>query len=118
MNRTVLAAVWPPSAAAARMAGHEPMSPMEAIRRKCLDCCCGQVAEVKLCEAVACLLWPFRSGRHPYTRTRLQEADLAASRAGGAETALMTRLYESDFSRSALRKLGAVPGSPQPFAIA
>ena len=30
--------------------------------------------EVKLCETVTCALWPFRAGRHPYTKTRLQEA--------------------------------------------
>ncbi len=50
------------------LAGHKPMSPVEAIRRKCLDCSGQQLAEVKLCEAVTCPLWPFRAGRHPYTR--------------------------------------------------
>ena len=44
------------------------MSPVEAIRRKFLDCSGQQLAEVKLCEAVTCPLWPFRAGRHPYTR--------------------------------------------------
>jgi hypothetical protein len=38
MNRTALAALWPPTAVAAGEAGHRPMSPVEAIRRKCLDC--------------------------------------------------------------------------------
>jgi hypothetical protein len=110
--------VWPPSAADARMAGHGPMSPMEAIRRKCLDCCWGQVAEVKLCEAVACPLWPFRSGRHPYTRTRLQEADLAASPAGGAETACdgaspETRLQQASRSES----VAMAVGDPSPLRL-
>jgi len=67
-SRTSLAAVWPPTIAVAEAAGHLPMSPMQAIRRKCLDCCAYQPSEVKLCQAIACPLWPFRSGRHPYTR--------------------------------------------------
>lgn len=37
-------------------------SPLKAIRAKCLDCCCGQTKEVRLCPLKACPLWPFRSG--------------------------------------------------------
>jgi hypothetical protein len=84
MNRTALAAIWPPDFRTARLAGHEQISPVQAIRRKCLDCCGHQVSEVKLCEAVTCALWPFRAGRHPYTKTRLQEADSAIDEASGA----------------------------------
>ena len=75
MTRTALASVWPPTRAVAVKAGHAPVSPMQAIRRRCLDCSGHQLAEVKLCEAVTCPLWPFRAGRHPYTRKALQEAD-------------------------------------------
>lgn len=75
MNRAELAAVWPPTAAVSAAAGHAQLSPVEAIRRKCLDCCGGQFTEVRLCEAVTCTLWPFRAGRHPFTKKRLQEAD-------------------------------------------
>jgi hypothetical protein len=82
MNRTELASVWPPSVAAAREAGHKQMSPLEAIRLKCLDCCSYQPSEVRLCEAVTCPLWPFRAGKHPYTKARLQEADSGATSAG------------------------------------
>ena len=35
----------------------------KAIRLKCLDCCCGQAAEVRKCPAVDCPLWRFRMGR-------------------------------------------------------
>jgi hypothetical protein len=87
MNRTELAAIWPPTAAAAASAGHKPMSPMQAIRRKCLDCSAGQTIEVRLCEAVACPLWPFRAGQHPYTKTRLQEADSATHSQSGTQIA-------------------------------
>ena len=73
MDRAQLASVWPPDASA-RVAGHRPMSPIEAIRRKCLDCSCHKSSEVKLCEAVACPLWPFRADRHPYTKDASRSA--------------------------------------------
>ena len=83
----MLAAVWPPTATVAASAGHKPMSPMQAIRRKCLDCSGGQIVEVKLCEAIACPLWPFRAGRHPYTKTRVLEAISEASALSGTPIA-------------------------------
>lgn len=33
-----------------------------AVRAKCLDCCCNQPKEVRLCTATDGLLWPFRMG--------------------------------------------------------
>ena len=85
MTRTALASVWPPTRAVAVKAGHAPVSPMQAIRRRCLDCSGHQLAEVKLCEAVTCPLWPFRAGRHPYTRKGLQQADSDPSHSGGSQ---------------------------------
>ena len=35
---------------------------LKAIRKKCLDCCCGQAAEVRRCTVVGCYLWPLRFG--------------------------------------------------------
>lgn len=35
----------------------------KAIRLKCLDCCCGNNAEVRRCKAVSCPLWRYRMGR-------------------------------------------------------
>ena len=37
----------------------------DAIRLKCLECCCWNPAEVKRCHLVDCALWPFRLGRLP-----------------------------------------------------
>ena len=75
-TRTKLAAVWPPTAAVAREAGHTSNTlPLEAIRRKCLDCCCHQQTEVRLCEAVNCPLWPFRAGRYPVGRRNFKNPD-------------------------------------------
>ena len=65
-TRTEFAATWPPTADVARKAGHTPISPLRAIRARCLDCCAGQVSEIRLCEAVKCPAWPFRAGRHPW----------------------------------------------------
>lgn len=41
----------------------ERVSRSKAIRLKCLDCCCGQAAEVRKCPAEDCPLWRFRMGR-------------------------------------------------------
>lgn len=41
------------------------LTPMKAIRTKCLDCCCGQANEVKLCTATQCPLYEYRSGHNP-----------------------------------------------------
>ncbi len=40
-------------------------SPLQAVRAKCLDCCCGDPYEVKLCTATRCPLHPFRDGHNP-----------------------------------------------------
>ena len=35
----------------------------KAIRLKCMDCCCGNSAEVRRCQAENCPLWRYRMGR-------------------------------------------------------
>lgn len=57
------------------------ISPLKAIRLKCLDCCCGSGYEVKLCTAEKCPLHPFRDGHNPFTKkdyTPEEKAALAA----------------------------------------
>ncbi len=50
------------------------LSPMKAIRAKCLDCCCGSSHEVRLCPCQDCTLYPYRFGKNPYcTRTYTEE---------------------------------------------
>ena len=39
------------------------LSPLKAIRSKCLDCCCGSIREVALCPSTTCSLWPYRFGK-------------------------------------------------------
>ena len=41
------------------------MTPLRAIREKCLDCCAGLASEVKLCPCINCTLHPYRLGRNP-----------------------------------------------------
>ncbi len=41
------------------------LTPMKAIRAKCLDCSCGQVKEIRECPVKNCALWPYRMGRRP-----------------------------------------------------
>jgi len=44
----------------------------QAIRAKCLDCCCGQSKEVRLCPSEFCPLHPYRLGGNPYAKPRSQ----------------------------------------------
>lgn len=45
------------------------MTPMQAIRKKCLDCSCGSFQEVKLCPIRTCPLYPYRFGKRPKADT-------------------------------------------------
>lgn len=40
-------------------------TPMKAMRRKCLDCCCGSPKEVELCPVTGCPLFAYRFGKRP-----------------------------------------------------
>ena len=70
--------------------GHSPMSPLKALRLRCIDCCAGSSLEVRLCTAVSCPSWPFRLGRNPWRAPVSEERrqmgrELAARRPRGAE---------------------------------
>lgn len=41
------------------------LTPIKAIRARCLDCCGYSAAEVKLCTAVNRPLYPYRMGHRP-----------------------------------------------------
>lgn len=40
-------------------------TPIKAIRAKCLDCTCGQVAEIRECPIKECPLYEYRMGHRP-----------------------------------------------------
>jgi hypothetical protein len=56
-------------------------NPLKAIREKCLDCCCGNAAEVRKCAATDCALWPFRMGSNPFRKKRKLSATEKRERA-------------------------------------
>lgn len=41
------------------------ITPMKAMRMKCLDCCCGSALEVRLCPIKTCPLHAYRFGKRP-----------------------------------------------------
>ena len=41
------------------------LTPIKAIRAKCLECCCGSFTEVKLCGITDCALHAYRFGHRP-----------------------------------------------------
>ena len=43
----------------------EILTPVKAMRAKCLDCMCGQATEVRLCPITDCSLYPYRMGHNP-----------------------------------------------------
>jgi hypothetical protein len=54
---------------------------LSVIRDKCLDCCCGQEAEVRKCVAVTCALWPYRMGSNPFRSVNLSDEERERRRA-------------------------------------
>lgn len=41
----------------------------KAIRLKCIDCCCGNMAEVRRCPSENCPLWRYRMGKEIKDKT-------------------------------------------------
>ena len=46
------------------------LTPLKAVRAKCIDCSGGSIHEVKLCVIPECPLYPFRLGKNPYRKRR------------------------------------------------
>ena len=76
-----------------RAAGHEPMSPLQALRARCLDCCVHQEKEVALCTAVKCPSWPYRMGTDPWRKPASEARREAARR---TMTKLNARRWKRD----------------------
>jgi hypothetical protein len=51
------------------------LTPLGAIRKKCLWCCNGSTSEVALCPATSCSSWPFRFGHKPTDETIADQGD-------------------------------------------
>lgn len=55
------------------MSTEKRLTPMRAIRAKCMDCCCGQEREIRFCPMEDCPLWIFRFGKNPNIRREATE---------------------------------------------
>jgi hypothetical protein len=62
--------------------GHKPMSPLQALRAHCLDCCAGSAQEVANCMALRCPSWPYRMGTNPYRKPPSEEQQRAMRERG------------------------------------
>lgn len=49
------------------------VTPMKAIRAKCLDCSCGNKNEVRLCPVQKCPLYVYRFGKRPKADTFIDQ---------------------------------------------
>lgn len=56
----------------------ERVTPIKAIRAKCLDCCYN-AHEVKMCVSIKCPLHPFRFGKVPYIKRELTDEQRVAA---------------------------------------
>jgi hypothetical protein len=63
--------------------GHAAVSPLAALRARCVDCCAGAVSEVRRCRQTICPSWPFRMGSDPWKEPT--DAQLAARRTNAAK---------------------------------
>jgi hypothetical protein len=99
--------------------GHEPMSPLKALRLHCVECCCGSTSEVRMCVSVRCPAWPFRMGTSPWRaerqitdeqREELRERGRALSARTHAKLATLGKLTSGDERTD----LPATPVAPNP----
>ena len=51
-----------------------------SIKAKCLDCCCGQMSEVRNCLVISCPLYNFRNGHNPFSKRTMSEDQKIAAK--------------------------------------
>lgn len=85
--------------------GHQPMSPLAAIRLRCIDCCGGSTAEVRRCVSVTCPLFPFRMHFNPW------RAPKSAAQQENARTLGERRRRRAGNERSLLSSGGTEPAT-------
>jgi hypothetical protein len=71
-------------------AGHKPMSPLKALRARCIDCKGGELSGVRRCAHLDCPAWPYRMGTNVWSKERSEAQQkhtrtLAKKRRAGAE---------------------------------
>lgn len=70
------------------------MTPMEAIRAKCLDCCYDNAYEVRMCSCKKCPLYDFRFGKNP--NIKLSEAERKRRSEQAKKSALFAEKVPND----------------------
>ena len=55
----------------------EVLTPIKAIRAKCIDCSCGSLREVRECHMKDCTLWPYRMGKRPKINKDTEDGKLS-----------------------------------------
>ena len=91
-----------------RNAPRRRLSPVKAIRLKCLDCSYGSPKEVALCPLTFCPVYPFRMGTNPNRRRRPLSED---ERRACAERLRIARAVRGTQSREQTRPGGEGGGS-------
>ncbi len=95
-------------------AGHQPMSPLKALRARCIDCCADQPGEVRLCTAVTCPSWPYRMGANPWRE--VSEGRRKAGRRLARERRPSAGNRKSDLSAGAMPEVPAISLPADPSA--
>ena len=88
--------------------GHQRMSPLKALRLRCIDCSGGSANEVRLCTAIQCPAWPFRMGENPW-RAPASEAQLAHTRSLVTKRASLFKNQPSHGGPDQLQRGAATP---------
>lgn len=74
--------------------GHSPLSILQALRARCVDCCAGQVSEVRRCVSLNCPSWPFRMGYNPWRERKPLSAERKAQVAAALAAARRSRVRD------------------------
>lgn len=51
------------------------LTPLKAIRAKCMDCTAGQFIEIRLCTCTECPLYEYRMGKRPKDESTTEEVE-------------------------------------------
>ena len=51
------------------------LTPLKAIRAKCMDCTAGQFIEIRLCTCTECPLYEYRMGKRPKGKSIAEEVE-------------------------------------------
>ena len=74
------------------------MTPVRAIRAKCLDCCAGSAHEVKLCTCPSCSLYPFRLGKNPNRTGKVNGGAFVAKNHGSTDDTADATTAEGNYT--------------------